>query len=329
LQGGRVEPDGRGQDDLVRQSLARERRRDGAGVHVLDVGEDDDRRARLVPAREVGVEALDAAAVRDVAEAPVLAHADAVGVAVFERRGHRFERLRREEFAAVERLIPEVEVFDGRVERAGPVRDAHVYEVGVVESAVAQHVAGGAARQDFVVAVEAGARHAGGGEEVLAEELLVRLAREFLDEMAEQDVAAVAVVEALAGRELKRLVAEALEGFGDGRREAARLPVLGERGEARHAGGVRQEVVDGDGLPRLGALRDVLADRVRDGEPAALLQEEDGRGRELLGDGAEAELGLRRVRHVQLVVRHAVALAEEHAAVARDERRAAEALARG
>jgi hypothetical protein len=68
-------------------------------------------------------------------------------------------------------------------------------------------------------------------------------------------------------------------------------------------------MMDGDGLPRFGARRDVLADGVLHRELAALLQEQDRGCRKLLGERAEAEPGLRRVRHVVLNVRHAIALA--------------------
>src|SRR5205085_5960332 len=87
---------------------------------------------------------------------------------------------------------------------------------------------------------------------------------------------------------------------------------------------VREQVADGYGLPGGRALRQVIADGVLHARGAALLQDEDRRGRELFGEGAEAKLCLRRVGDFVLQVRRAVAAADEHPAAPRDENRAAE-----
>ena len=68
------------------------------------------------------------------------------------------------------------------------------------------------------------------------------------------------------------------------------VAVVGEAGEAGDAGGVGEDVVDGDLRPCGGSVGHVLADRVVDVELAALLEEKDAGGGELLGDGAETEL---------------------------------------
>ncbi len=49
-------------------------------------------------------------------------------------------------------------------------------------------------------------------------------------------------------------------------------------------------VVDGDLLPGLGGIGQVLADGVLDLELASLFEQQDAGGGELLGQGAEAEL---------------------------------------
>jgi hypothetical protein len=86
---------------------------------------------------------------------------------------------------------------------------------------------------------------------------------------------------------------------------------------------VRQQVVNGDRLPGVGARRQVGTDRVLYRELALLLQPEDDGSSELLRDRAEAKLRLRGVRRVPFRIRHAVALHQDRRAIARDEHGAA------
>src|SRR5690242_9028881 len=82
--------------------------------------------------------------------------------------------------------------------------------------------------------------------------------------------------------------------------------------------------MDGDGLPTLRTVREMLAGRVSHRELALLFELKDGRGRELLSNGAEAEFRVRRVGHGELDIRHAVTLLQNHFAAFRDERRSDE-----
>ena len=65
-----------------------------------------------------------------------------------------------------------------------------------------------------VAARVAGAGHLGAGEDVLGNVLLVRHARDLFDDGAERDVAAVAILIALAGRESGRQGADEAEVIG-------------------------------------------------------------------------------------------------------------------
>src|SRR5690242_13232764 len=82
---------------------------------------------------------------------------------------------------------------------------------------------------------------------------------------------------------------------------------------------MREQVEDGDLVPGGGSVRHVLLDGIVNLEFATLFQKKDGGGGELLGDGADAELGSWRVRDLPFQVGEAVTLVEKHFAVARYE----------
>jgi hypothetical protein len=111
----------------------------------------------------------------------------------------------------------------------------------------------------------------GGGEDVLLEEVGVGLAGDFFEEVAEKDVAGVVVEELAAGLEVEGLVAEA----GDELGWIGVLPlggtVVGEGSEAGNAGGVGEEVIDGNVLPGQRGVGKVFADRVFDVELPVLM----------------------------------------------------------
>jgi len=60
---------------------------------------------------------------------------------------------------------------------------------------------------------------------------------------------------------------------------------------AGDAGGVLEEVADGDAGARVGDAREEVGEGVVESEFAILLKAEDGRGRELLGDRRDLEEG--------------------------------------
>src|SRR5581483_8738792 len=129
-------------------------------------------------------------------------------------------------------------------------------------------------------------------EDIFADELHERLAGDLLDNEAEDDVVGVGVLPVGAGREVERLsgpagyVGEWVSVFAPGRDDV----VL--RSEVLVAGGHGHEVAEGD-FVGAGEVGEVLGDGVVDGELAALLQQKDGVGGELLGDAAD---GIRHVR---------------------------------
>jgi hypothetical protein len=81
---------------------------------------------------------------------------------------------------------------------------------------------------------------------------------------------------------------------------------------------VMQQVVDGDRVPDVAELGDVLADVVGELDATLLHEHRDRETGELLGHGGDVEHGRGRDGHAVLETREAVALAQEHFAVAHD-----------
>src|SRR5260370_31307964 len=95
------------------------------------------------------------------------------------------------------------------MDRALPVRDAHMDETGILETVFAGHVSGGPVRNDRSIGIVAGILHSQGREDILPYELLVAISGDFFDQMTEQHISGIAVLPLLARLEIKRLVAEA------------------------------------------------------------------------------------------------------------------------
>ena len=165
--------------------------------------------------------------------------------------------------------------------------------------------------------------HAERAEQPLAEERAQRLPADLLDHRA-QDVGVVAVDPRLAGVAVERQLGQPRHDVAD-RLVAVReipagdarlLPFIGRRTVAvADAGGVRQQVADGDGPlrrndvvaaavvrfghGRLHELREVLADRIGDQQPPLLLQQhhaDAGQGLRLRRDPEYRVRGQRRAR---------------------------------
>ena len=125
-----------------------------------------------------------------------------------------------------------------------------------------------------------------GFEDVVAEEFGEGLAGDLLDDERGEDEVGVGVLPLGAGVEVEGLAGELVD---DGERVAGELPggdgvVL--RGVVLVAGGVGEEVDDLD-VAGAGELGEEFADGVLKRELALLLEEQDGRRGELLGDGAD------------------------------------------
>jgi hypothetical protein len=174
-----------------------------------------------------------------------------------------------------------------------------------------------------------GCVHAQRREEALAQLLFERPAGDALDDEAEDQVPGVAVLELRARREVERLRARPVDRrlrrvvarqrrVVIARAHVQRLLVV------RNAGGVMHELRDGDRLPRFGTAFKVRAERRV--ELQLLLPREipDGECGEGLGQRGDLELRLRRRRHEMLEIRVAVALAQQHLPLVRDEDGAAE-----
>jgi hypothetical protein len=82
--------------------------------------------------------------------------------------------------------------------------------------------------------------------------------------------------------------------------------LLGVSPDVRKPSGVRQQVPDGHGVPVLGGFREVLRDRVIEGDLAILDEKHQCGSRKLLGDRADLKDRLRRDWDIQFEVRHAV-----------------------
>src|SRR5204863_2394461 len=108
-------------------------------------------------------------------------------------------------------------------------------------------------------------------------------ARDPFDEMAEEQVPRVAVVPLLPRLKIERLVAEPRDDLRRRRGKGLQLPVFRKAGEVRNARRVRQQVGDADLVPSGGRIREVALHQVVQLQLAALFEEEDGGGGELLG----------------------------------------------
>lgn len=76
--------------------------------------------------------------------------------------------------------------------------------------------------------------------------------------------------------------------------------------------------MDSDDAPGEGYVVDMFGDGILGGEFAFLLQEEDGGGGELLGEGGDAELGLGRVGELVFAVGEAAGRLEDNFAAMLD-----------
>jgi hypothetical protein len=148
---------------------------------------------------------------------------------------------------------------------------------------------------------------------------LVRLPRHDFDDGAEETVPGVGVAMVLAGRRQ--------EGRGEDSRHvliAARRCVVVFGVVAAEAGGVGQQLVQGDARLVGRHLRKEAAERIARGEPPILLEPENRRGGELLGDRAEAHQRRHIVGEVALPVALAVAPGQDDLAAPGNQHGAAE-----
>ncbi len=229
----------------------------------------------------------------DVAVAVHVEHFDAkavVGIlAVFQlhRGEHLFVAFGLEDGLGDEALIPQREVVGGHGQFAGGKHPAAALLGRNAEGAEGVAIVGGGVGLGELgfVGVPDGL-HAERAEDVFAEEVHELFSADFLHDCAGDDVVGVGVLPLRAGIEVERLfgpgVEDLLRAFGvqHGRHDVVFGPVV------LVAGGVGENLADGD-FVAAGEAGDVFADRVVEGEFALLLQEQDGRGGELLGDGAD------------------------------------------
>lgn len=178
----------------------------------------------------------------------------------------------------------------------------------------------------IAVRVVAGVLHPQRREDIVLDELLVTAAADFLDDVAKQDVPRIAIAHLLAWKEVERLVANHRD-----RRRGSRVGELlrlvrRQVREIRDSRRVCEQVENRDPLPRRRRIGQVGLDRVLELQPAALHEQQDRRGRELLGDRPEPELRRRCVRDLPFDVGGPVTLAEEHVRAARDQHRSHEGL---
>jgi hypothetical protein len=177
------------------------------------------------------------------------------------------------------------QVLCGGVDSASRAGNSHVHEGCVDQTAITASggVTGSAARDDVGVGIVAGIFHVERREDVFLQELLVALAADLFNQIAEEDVTRVAVVELRAGFEIERLIAEAGDGFPGGGRQGLCGYVVREAGEVRDAGRVREDVIDRDLVPGSGSVRHVFLSGIVDFEFAALFEQEYRGGGELFG----------------------------------------------
>ena len=246
---------------------------------------------------------------------PAVAVLDRLAVREHVRRRGPLERLRPQQLPGVESRVPLGEVVHRRDDRPRRVRLGHADPVGVLPGVALLLIAAGPARDDAGAVVERGLRHADDVEDALLQEGFVAHPARLLDDGAQQEVARVVVLVALAGGEVHGLALEVVDQLRD-------LVVLADVGEeVRHVGvaldpgGVGQQVLDRDRLAAGRVVGQELRDRVRDRELAFLDEHQEGDRRELLRHRADAEHHVRLDRYAQFEVRHAVGRAAEDLAL--------------
>ena len=140
-------------------------------------------------------------------------------------------------------------------------------------------------------------------------EVLIGLTGYLFDDVTENPVTAITVAKPLARLEIQRCVFEAFNELTGSDRS---FGITAITGHDDHAGGMGQQVVDGDVFPGRRAVLDVSADGILDVQPALRLQDKDRHGGELLGDGTQAEPGLGRIGNFLLTIRQSVPTVEQH-----------------
>ncbi len=211
LEHGRIDGDRLAGSSADAKSQGRELARDAVDRRIFDVGQDNDGQLVIGIAVDRRPEAVDAAAMR--LDAPVELPTDQPSEPVVMTMvgEHRVERRAVDHLAAGKSLVPEQEIVDGRIERARGERQAHRDKGRILPVAADRVIAGSSARHDRDIVVVAGVVHAERIEDVLLQIPRVALARDLLDDVAEQDVAAVVVDELRPRLEFERRLPRELD----------------------------------------------------------------------------------------------------------------------
>src|SRR5581483_1633829 len=126
---------------------------------------------------------------------------------------HLLARGLAEDLVGVERAVPFVEVFGGRIQGSisaldGPIEIWSILDVGQAD----RHVTRGAIGDQLVGSrIVSSIAHPERPENIFREEVAISLAGEFLNNECQQVVVGVGVTETGAGRELKWLVFEKID----------------------------------------------------------------------------------------------------------------------
>ena len=147
------------------------------------------------------------------------------------------------------------------------------------------------------------------------QEFSVVLACDLVNDDAEQNVVCVAIGPLVAGSPLDGERFDFRSEFIFGEVEAEVESALGADAIAgfifREAGGVREQILDEDGLPGGGSVGEVLGDAVVERDFSFFHEHHDGGRDELLSDGTGLEEGLRLDGNIELDVGEAVALGKQ------------------
>ncbi len=187
-----------------------------------------------------------------------------------------------------------------------------------------EDVAAGTVLQDRADVVVSSILQARRLVDVLGDELLVTDARDFLGDAAQQNVSGITVCKLFAWGRDQWLRGKFLHRVFDPHRVII-FAVSRCACEIRYAGDVREQLLNGDLLPRLRHFRHVLHDGILETELLVLFELQDGDRGERFRDGPDAVDHLRRVRNVKFDVRKPVAFAEKNFAVLGNEHRSREA----
>src|SRR4029077_3871412 len=192
-------------------------------------------------------------------------------------------------------------VFSCGIQRTRREPNPWIRTLGIFNPVSAGPISSRTSRNDSYKGHKPRAVHPKWFENILPNELLIRLAADLFQQVPERDISQVCVCPLFTGLKIRRHVTEQQVFRGTGF-------ILG--GIVGDAGCMRKQVIDGDLVPRCGRIREIPLHKVIRLQFAAILKEQNRGGGELLRHRSDVESSRGGIWNVPLQVRHSIALAK-------------------